>query len=75
MSGCKSNVSSRYKEGDTVRMELNVKQKQLQYFVNDKDADCIFDIKGDSNITYNMAVFAGNTGNKIQLVKFEKSCA
>ena len=52
-------------------MELNVKQKQLHYFINDKDVNCIFDIECDSNITYNMAVFAGDKGNKIQLVKFE----
>ena len=70
--GASNKGTGEWRQGDTIKMELNAQEGQLRYFVNDKDIGNVFDIPIGENMVYNLAVFAGDQDTKIQLVSFEK---
>ena len=48
-------------DGDVIKMDLNVNDKTLKYYINDQDQGIAFtDVYFDSNTIYHMAVYVDN---------------
>ena len=57
--------------GSLITMELNVKNRTLNYFINDiAQGNAFKNIYFDENTVYNMAVYGGGKNNTIQLTDF-----
>ena len=59
-------------KGDTIKMELNVVDKTLKFYINDKDQGIAFKhIDFTDNKRYNMAVML--TKSKVKLINFQQT--
>lgn len=65
----------KYGKGDEIKMELNMEEKTLRYWINNENIDCVLqDIDFAKNMKYNMCVCAAMDGLSLQLLNFEKVC-
>ena len=65
----------KYGKDDQIKMELNMSDKTLKYWINEQDIDCkVEGIDFEEDMKYNMCVCAALDGLSIQLVNFDKIC-
>ena len=53
-------------------IHLDLKKKQLKFYVNEMDSSITFQVETGENIDYRLAVVLFDKGNTITLTKFEQ---
>ena len=63
---------SKYNDGDTVEMILNLSNGTLSYEINDKDQGVCFNVKQEADLYYILAIALFDIDDSITLLKYSK---